>query len=56
LSPNCSVIRVAPVELDEVISVTSEITPSLRSSRVAMLDAIVSGLAPDRLAETEIVG
>jgi hypothetical protein len=49
-------IRVEPDELDEVISLTSEITPNRRSSGVATLEAMVSGLAPDRLARTEIAG
>ena len=56
LRSNCSVMRVEPCELDDVISLTPGITPSLRSSGVATLEAIVSGLAPGRLAVTEMVG
>ena len=47
---------VAPSELDEVISVTEAMRLNWRSSGVATADAIVSGLAPGRPAETEIVG
>src|SRR5215475_44049 len=47
---------VAPRELDDVISVTAAIRPNCRSNGVAIDDAIVSGLAPGRLAFTEIVG
>ena len=47
---------VLPTELEEVISVTSEIEPKCRSSGVATLLAIVSGLAPAIEAETLIVG
>src|SRR5262245_61686816 len=53
---NCSVICERLSELDEVISFTSAMTPSRRSSGVATLDAIVSGLAPGRLALTDTVG
>ena len=53
---NCSVTRVEPKVLDEVISVISEICPSARSSGVATVDAMVSGLAPGNEACTEIVG
>ncbi|MNR02154.1 hypothetical protein D3C85_1179960 [compost metagenome] len=53
---NCSVIRVDPCELLDVISVTPAMAPSERSRGVATLDAMVSGLAPGRLADTEIVG
>jgi hypothetical protein len=47
---------VLPVELDEVISVTSAMAPRCRSSGVATDEAIVSGLAPGIDAETWIVG
>src|SRR5215831_4260021 len=53
---NCSVIPVVPSELDDVISVTAAMRPNWRSSGVATEEAIVSGLAPGRLALTEIVG
>ena len=43
-------------ELGEVISVTPAMRPSERSRGVATVAAIVSGLAPGRLADTEIVG
>jgi hypothetical protein len=54
--PNCSVTREAPVVLCEVISVTSAICPRCRSSGVATVDAMTSGLAPAMLADTEMVG
>ncbi len=56
LSANCSVMRVEPTVLDDVISVTSAMTPRYRSSGVATLVAIVSGLAPAICALTTIVG
>ena len=56
LKSNCSVMRVEPSELDEVISVTPLMRPSERSSGVATVAAIVSGLAPGSDACTEIVG
>src|SRR5215467_13266067 len=56
LRSNCNVIRVEPTVLDEVISVTSAMTPRWRSSGVATVVAIVSGLAPGIVANTEIVG
>ena len=43
-------MRVEPCELFERISLTPAIVPSARSSGVATVDAIVSGLAPGRLA------
>ena len=56
LRSNCSVIRVEPSELEDVISVIPAIRPSERSRGVATEEAIVSGLAPGRDADTEIVG
>ena len=53
---NCNVIPVLPSELEEVISVTDAMRPNCRSSGVATLVAIVSGLAPGSEAPTEIVG
>jgi uncharacterized protein (DUF4213/DUF364 family) len=50
------VIRVELNELDDVISVTPAIRPNERSSGVATVAAIVSGLAPGSDACTEIVG
>jgi len=48
--------RVAPTELVDVISLTLGMTPRCRSSGVATLCAIVSGLAPGMFALTEITG
>ncbi len=45
-----------PSELLDVISVTPAIRLNMRSSGVATEVAIVSGLAPGKLALTEIVG
>ena len=47
---------VVPKKLADVISVTPAIRPNWRSSGVATDDAIISGLAPGKLAPTEIVG
>ncbi len=48
--------RVEPVPLLDVISLTPAIVARRRSSGVATLVAIVSGLAPGMLADTEITG
>ncbi len=56
LRSNCKVTLVEPSELVEVISVTPAMRPNWRSSGVATEDAMVSGLAPGRLAPTLIVG
>src|ERR1035437_381506 len=56
LKSNCMVIEVLPSELDEVISVTPARWLNRRSNGVAMEDAVISGLPPGKLAETEIVG
>src|SRR5271169_5842423 len=53
---NCIVMLVVPRLLDEVISVIPAILPNWRSSGVATEEAMISGLAPGRLAPTEIVG
>src|SRR6516225_6552470 len=45
-----------PSELTLVISVTPAMAPRRRSSGAATLDAMVSGSAPGRLAETRSVG
>ena len=45
-----------PRVLDEVISVTAAMRPNWRSSGVATLEAMVSGLAPGSEAPTEMVG
>ena len=56
LRSNCSVTRVEPSDELDVISLTPAMLPSARSSGVATVAAIVSGLAPGRLALTEMVG
>ena len=53
---NCSTTRDEPVRLFEVISLTPEITPSVRSSGVATVRAMSDGLAPAMLADTKITG
>ncbi len=53
---NCKVTRVLPSDEFEVISLTPAMLPSARSSGVATVDAIVSGLAPGSEADTEMVG
>ncbi len=45
-----------PKVLCEVISVTDEILPNSRSSGVATEEAMISGLAPGRDADTDTVG
>ncbi len=55
-SPNCMMMRVWPVLLCDVISVTSAIWPRRRSSGVATLVAMICGLAPGSWAETATVG
>src|ERR1700758_388881 len=47
---------VEPRVLDEVISLIPAMRPNWRSSGVATEDAMISGLAPGRLAPTEMVG
>ena len=54
--PNTSTTLVEPTELEEVISSTSAIAPRWRSSGVATLEDIVSGLAPGIAADTKITG
>ena len=56
LSANCRVTDVLPWPLDEVIASTPGMVENCFSSGVATEDAIVSGLAPGRLALTETVG
>ena len=55
-SVNCSVIWVIPRAFVEVIESRPAIVENCFSSGVATAAAIVSGLAPGRLAETERVG
>src|SRR5579872_3106016 len=50
------VMFVDPSWLTEVICVTAAMRLNMRSSGVATAVAIVSGLAPGKLAETVIVG
>jgi hypothetical protein len=47
---------VFPRPLEEVICVTPAMRPNCRSNGVATADAMVSGLAPGKLAPIEIVG
>ena len=56
LRANCSDICVLPWLLDEVMASTPGMVENCFSSGVATDEAMVSGLAPDRLALTEIVG
>src|SRR3546814_902083 len=53
---NIKEMRVDPSELRELISLSPAIEPSDCSSGVATLEAMVSGLAPAMLADTEIIG
>ena len=56
LRSNWRTTVVAPSRLLDVISVTPAIRPNWRSSGVATEDAIVSGLAPGRMACTWMTG
>ena len=56
LMSNCSTIWVLLTLLREVISVTPAMVPRCRSSTVATLEAMVSGLAPGMVALTAMVG
>src|SRR5438477_11570528 len=56
LRSNCRVTLVEPRELVEVIWLTPAMRPNCRSSGVATAEAMVSGLAPGRLAETCTTG
>ena len=56
LRSNCSVTRVWPVLLHEVISLTPGMVPRYRSSGVATLRAMSDGLAPERPALTLMTG
>ena len=56
LMSNCSTIWVLLTLLREVISVTPAMAPRCRSSGVATLEDMVSGLAPGMLALTAMVG
>ncbi len=49
-------MEVLPSALDEVISVTPAICPNWRSSGVATDEAMISALAPGKLALIEMVG
>src|SRR6202166_5464445 len=50
------VTLVVPRPLEEVISVTRAMRPNWRSRGVATEEAMISALAPGRLALTEMVG
>src|SRR5208283_4197422 len=50
------VMLVVPRALEEVISLTLAMRPNCLSSGVATDEAIISGLAPGKLAPTEMVG
>src|SRR6266542_2685986 len=56
LRSNCRMIWVAPRAFVEFIAVKPAIVENCRSSGVATDDAIVSGLAPGKLALTRSVG
>src|SRR5713226_4531967 len=56
LRSNCRTMLVEPSWLVEVIWFTPAMRPNCRSSGVATADAMVSGLAPGRPAETEMTG
>ena len=56
LMSNCSTICVELTLLRDVISSTPAILPRWRSSGVATLDAMISGLAPGIEAFTTMVG
>src|SRR3569623_3406153 len=53
---NCIWMLVEPSEIDDVIRSTPAISPSLRSSGAATVEAITDGSAPGREAETRIIG
>ena len=53
---NCSVICVAPIPFVDVIESNPAMVENCRSSGVATADAIVSGFAPGKPAETKMVG
>ncbi|MCY1445044.1 hypothetical protein D9M71_615460 [compost metagenome] len=53
---NCTMIRVEPWLVRLVIWLMPAMVPSERSSGVVTLDAMISGLAPGRLACTVITG
>ena len=53
---NCRVMDVAPRALTELMSSSPEMVENCASSGVATAAAMVSGEAPGRLAETEMVG
>src|SRR2546427_5417660 len=56
LKSNCKVIWEDPIEFEEIMESSPAIPVNCRSSGVATADAMVSGLAPGRLAKTEMVG
>src|SRR5438876_5228548 len=56
LKSNCRVIWEDPIEFEEIMESSPAIPVNCRSRGVATADAMVSGLAPGRLAKTEMVG
>src|SRR5690242_12703992 len=56
LRSNCRVMLVDPWRLLEIIESTPAMVVNCRSRGVATAEAMVSGFAPGRLAETEMVG
>ena len=56
LKSNCRVMLVVPSELDDVIESMPAIVENCFSRGVATAEAIVSGLAPGKLAPTWMVG
>src|SRR6202521_2372667 len=56
LRSNCKTTPVEPSWLTDVIWLMPAIRPNWRSRGVATAEAMVSGLAPGRLAPTEMVG
>src|SRR6185312_10636251 len=56
LMSNCRVTLVEPTREEDVISVTSAMAPRCRSKGVATEVDMVTGLAPERLAVTLMVG
>ena len=56
LKLNCRVIWVKPCELEEVIESRPAMVENCFSKGIATAEAIVSGVAPGRLADTWMVG
>src|SRR6185369_13131325 len=56
LRSNCNVIEMVPSALEEIISARPAMWPNWRSRGAATDDAMISALAPGRLAATAMVG